>query len=139
MAVQQRHNTARPHQSPVPLSDAIFDSSYVLHFRIQPVHHFHALLVHGKHNPSAQNQPRQPRQRTTPKCENALVLEDAHRAARCVSIHLLSLYTLHPRLDRVERLRHGHSNKPRHAADGEGCHCAELLPRSRPRLSELPE
>ncbi|POR36726.1 hypothetical protein TPAR_03079, partial [Tolypocladium paradoxum] len=93
------------HSSQYQIPHVLHHPSNVLHLRVQPIHHVHALLVHGKHNAAAQHQPHQPRQRAAPKRQHALLLEDEGRAARRVAVQRARLGALHARLDRVERLR----------------------------------
>lgn len=73
---------------------------------IQICHQLHALLVHGKDDTSAHNQTRQPRHSSAPESQESLLFEDHSRASKRVPILATSLGTLHPRLDRIQRLRY---------------------------------
>lgn len=110
---------------------------YIFLLGIEAIHEFHALLVHGEDDATAQHEPRQPRQRAAPEGQHALVLEDQGRAPRAVPVDLPRLDALHARLDGVERLGDGDGDGPGDAADAKGGDGAELLPRRRVRLGQL--
>lgn len=100
----------------------------ILPLRIQPIKHLHTLLIHRKHNPPTHNQPRQPRQRPTPKSQHPLLLKNNRRTPERVPIRLPRLNTLHPRLDRIQRLRHVHRDQPGDTAHAKRRCGAEFLP-----------
>lgn len=111
----------------------------VLHLRIQLVKQFHALLVHGKHDSTTQHQSRQTRQRTAPKGQNTLLLENHGRTAKRVSVLLTGFDALHTRLDRVQGLRDKHRHQPGETTNGKRAHCAEFFSGSSVRFGHLLE
>jgi hypothetical protein len=110
-----------------------------LPLRIEPIKYLHALLIHGKHNATRHDQPRQPGQRAAPKRQQPLLLENDGRAPERVAVLLARLDALHSRLDRVQRLRHVHRDQTRNAAHGEGGRRPQLFPGRRVPLGQLLE
>lgn len=104
-----------------------FHSLDILHLRVQLAHELHALLVHGKDNTTAHDQPRQPRQSTAPKGQDTLLLKDHACALERVSVHLTRLDTLHSRLDGVERLGHIDGNETCETTHGKSSDGTEFL------------
>lgn len=111
----------------------------ILSLRVEPVKQIHALLVHGKHNTTTQNQSRQPRQRTAPESQNTLLLKDNAGAPERVAIKLLGLNTLHSRLDRIQRLSDVDGDQTRNTAHRKGSDSTELLPGRRVAFGQLLE
>jgi hypothetical protein len=107
--------------------------------RIQAVHQLNTLLIHRKHNPPTQHQPRQPRHRAAPEHQHALLPREVHRAAPRVAVQALGLDALHARLHRVDRLRRVHRDEARQRADAERAERPELLARRRVRRRQLLE
>lgn len=105
-----------------------FSTSYVLAFWIGLVHQLHALLIHGKHDTTTQDQPDQPRQCPTPERQDTLLLKDHARAAERVAVQRARFNALHARLDGVERLRYIDSDQPSNAAHGKRASRSHLLP-----------
>lgn len=118
-----------------PSSDIL--PSQIPPLRIQALHHLHALLIHREHNPTAQNQPPQPRDRPTPQRQDALIPHDLHAAIPTVPIALPRGQALHARLDRIDRLRGVHGDQARDPSQRERAQHPQLLPRLDVPLSEL--
>lgn len=114
-------------------------ASNVLPLWIHPIKPFHTLFIHRKHNRSTHHQPRQPRPHPTPKRQQPFLPPNQPRAPQCTPIQLLSLQTLHPRLDRVERLCHQHRHQSRRGTDAKGRRGGELLARGDIGLGGLAE
>jgi hypothetical protein len=96
-------------------------------------------ISHGKHNPTAQHQPHQPWQRPAPKDPHPFLPQHPARTHKRVAVLGPRLDALHTRLDRVQRLRHVHSDEAGHTTDREGGQGAQPLAGRDVRLGELLE
>lgn len=114
-------------------------ASDILPLWIHPIKPFHTLLIHRKHNRSTHHQPRQPRPHPTPKRQQPLLPPNQPCAPQRAPIQLLGLQALHPRLDRIEWLRHQHRHQSRCGTDTKRRCGGQLLARRHVGLRCLAE